>query len=104
MSESKLTPEWCMEAFWRVNPGGNAVVPSLYLLDFAREVLRVHAPSAEVEPIGYAVRMVDGPFVGIWRERETADHVCSKQPAAHGDYVLPVYALPSATARKSQTP
>lgn len=39
--------EWCIEAFWRVNPGRNATVPSLYLLDFAREVLRVYgAPSA----------------------------------------------------------
>jgi hypothetical protein len=37
-----LTPDWCMDAFWRANPGRNAVVPSLYLLDFAREVLRVH--------------------------------------------------------------
>lgn len=46
-STAALTPEWCYEAFWRVNPGGNATVPSLYLLDFAREVLRVHgAPSA----------------------------------------------------------
>lgn len=34
--------QWCVDAFWRVNPGGNATVPSLYLLDFAREVLRVH--------------------------------------------------------------
>jgi hypothetical protein len=37
-----LTPDWCMDAFWRANPGRNATVPSLYLLDFAREVLRVH--------------------------------------------------------------
>jgi hypothetical protein len=38
----RLTPDWCMDAFWRANPGRNATVPSLYLLDFAREVLRVH--------------------------------------------------------------
>lgn len=37
-----LDPDWCMDTFWRVNPGGNATVPSLYLLHFAREVLRVH--------------------------------------------------------------
>jgi hypothetical protein len=42
----RLTPDWCMDAFWRANPGRNAVVPSLYLLDFAREVLRAFAPSA----------------------------------------------------------
>jgi hypothetical protein len=42
-----LTPDWCMDAFWRANPGRNAVVPSLYLLDFAREVLRAFAPSAK---------------------------------------------------------
>lgn len=43
-----LDAQWCMDAFWRVNPGRNATVPSLYLLDFAREVLRVYgaAPSA----------------------------------------------------------
>lgn len=42
--------EWCMEAFWRVNPGRNATVPSLYLLDFAREVLRVYgAPASAIK-------------------------------------------------------
>lgn len=43
-----LDAQWCMDAFWRVNPGRNATVPSLYLLDFAREVLRVFGspPSA----------------------------------------------------------
>jgi hypothetical protein len=45
----RLTPDWCMDAFWRANPGRNAVVPSLYLLDFAREVLRAFAPSASGE-------------------------------------------------------
>jgi hypothetical protein len=37
-----LDAQWCMDAFWRVNPGRNATVPSLYLLDFALEVLRVY--------------------------------------------------------------
>lgn len=53
-----LTPEWCYESFWRVNPGGNATVPSLYLLDFAREVLRVHgaaAPSTERDTLRQAL-------------------------------------------------
>lgn len=44
---ASLTPEWCLEAFYRVNPGASERRyrelgwPSLYLLDFAREVLRV---------------------------------------------------------------
>lgn len=40
--EHRLTPEWCLRAFYRVNPGAhgdNVNYPSLYLLDFAREVL-----------------------------------------------------------------
>ena len=36
--------------------------------------------------IAYAVRMSDGHYVGICRA--TADVVCSKQPAAHGDEVV----------------
>ena len=40
--QSAPDAQWCMDAFWRVNPGRNATVPSLYLLDFAREVLRVY--------------------------------------------------------------
>lgn len=42
LREAAPTPEWCMAAFYRVNPGAHATmgnVPSLYLLDFAREVL-----------------------------------------------------------------
>lgn len=39
---SSLTPEWCMQAFYRVNPGAKDSMPggirSLYLLDFARAV------------------------------------------------------------------
>lgn len=39
-----LTPEWCMSTFFRVNPGANVPplfhIPSLYLLDFARAVVR----------------------------------------------------------------
>lgn len=48
-ASAALDAEWCVEAFWRVNPGRNATVPSLYLLDFAREVLRVHAPQSATE-------------------------------------------------------
>lgn len=37
-----LTPEWCVDAFYRVNPGAKDTmpngIPSLYLLDFARAV------------------------------------------------------------------
>ena len=46
-----LDAEWCVDAFWRVNPGRNATVPSLYLLDFAREVLRVHGSTALSESV-----------------------------------------------------
>lgn len=45
--------EWCIEAFWRVNPGRNATVPSLYLLDFAREVLRVYGAPSATAPAGW---------------------------------------------------
>jgi hypothetical protein len=44
-----------------------------------------------VAPIGYAVRMADGRFVGIWQDREFAEHVRAKQPPPHGDRVVPVY-------------
>ena len=44
-----MDAQWCNDAFWRVNPGGNATVPSLYLLDFAREVLRVHGTAPAVD-------------------------------------------------------
>jgi hypothetical protein len=43
--------------------------------------------------IGYAVRMADGPFVGIWQVREIAEDVCRKQPKSHGDVVIPVCAV-----------
>jgi hypothetical protein len=52
MSERWPKPEWCVEAFYRVNPGATTTVPripSLYLLDFACEVLRAqhaHSPAA----------------------------------------------------------
>lgn len=37
-----LTPEWCVRAFHRVNPGArDFAIPSLYLVDFAREVVRL---------------------------------------------------------------
>ena len=44
----------------------------------------------EVAPIGYAVRMADGPFVGIWQNKEDAELICSKQPTGHGDYIIAV--------------
>ncbi len=49
-----LTPEWCVETYYRVNPGSTAFphIPSLYLLDFAREVAALAASrvdTAEVE-------------------------------------------------------
>lgn len=46
------------------------------------------------QPIGYAVRMADGPFVGIWQDEATAKSVRDKQPPSHGDQVVPVYAAP----------
>lgn len=47
---SDLTPEWCVEAFYRVNPGAKFhALPSLYLVDFAREVVRhLENPSVAV--------------------------------------------------------
>lgn len=47
--EPTLSPEWCMEVWYRVNPGARSTLPSmpsLYLLDFARAVLgELPAPS-----------------------------------------------------------
>lgn len=40
---SSMTPEWCVRTFHTVNPGAssnNIRVPSLYLVDFARAVVR----------------------------------------------------------------
>lgn len=53
-------------------------------------------PLFAAEPIGFAVRMAEGPFVGIWQDRELAEHVCKKQPPSHGNEVVPVYASPAA--------
>lgn len=58
-NEQSLTPDWCMDAFWRVNPGRNATVPSLYLLDFAREVLRTFSSTTGV-PLGYCLMNAAG--------------------------------------------
>ena len=90
-SAEPLTPDWCMDAFWRVNPGRNAVVPSLYLLDFAREVLRVHgaarSSSLEQEPLSkdYVQTVPDKCDRIVWRNRY---------------YHLPELSSPSATADK----
>lgn len=46
---------------------------------------------ADAAPFGYAVQMEDGPFVGIWCNRKDAELICSKQPASHGDRVVPVF-------------
>jgi hypothetical protein len=38
---TSMTPEWCMKEFHRVNPGAkDFAIPSLYLVDFARAVVR----------------------------------------------------------------
>lgn len=53
------------------------------------------ASSATTPIIGYAVRMENnGAFVGIWRDREMAEHVCAKQPPGHNDVVIPVCEAP----------
>lgn len=56
----------------------------------------------KINPIGYAVRMKNGPFVGIWQDRATADRVRDKQPASHGDEVIPVWSSPLAEADAAQ--
>lgn len=52
--------------------------------------------SVAQEPIGYAVQMDTGAFVGIWRLRELAESVMNKQPAGHHDRLIEVYAAPQA--------
>lgn len=51
----------------------------------------------------YAVQMADGPFVGIWRDRETAEKIRDKQPPSHGDRVVemvPASELATVTAER----
>lgn len=59
---SSPTPEWCMAAWHRVNPGAKTLVPlvpSLYLHDFARDVLQVFAPPSSPEtPARDALRKI----------------------------------------------
>jgi hypothetical protein len=47
--------------------------------------------SDQIKPLGYAVQMQDGTFVGCWRDKSIAEHICSKQPASHGDRVVEIY-------------
>lgn len=62
---TRIDAQWCMDTFWRINPGGNAAVPSLYLLDFAREVLRVFGtPQSASEP--FNCRADDQPACREW--------------------------------------
>lgn len=65
-------------------------------------------PSAEptVEPIGYAVVMEngEGPFVGCYRVKDVAEACRDRQPEAHNDVVVPVYAAPSAATGWKPTP
>lgn len=54
-------------------------------------------PQAEAPaPIGYAVVMDNGigPFAGCYRVKSVAEMICKRQPAAHNDVVIPVYAAP----------
>lgn len=75
--------------------------PSLEIVrDLAAAVDAAKAVSGcgtNAAPIGYAVRMADGPFVGIWQDRVEAERICAKQPPGHGDKVVPVYAAPVST-------
>lgn len=45
---------------------------------------------SDTKPIGYAVRMATGPFVGIWQDQGIAEHVRSKQHTGQNDEVIPV--------------
>lgn len=62
--------------------------------------------SSVAAPDGYAVVMEggEGPFVGCYRMRQIADQACARQPAGHGDVVLPVYFARSATAESGCIP
>lgn len=56
----------------------------------------------DAEPDGYAVVMEggEGPFVGCYRMRQIAEQACARQPAGHGDVVLPVFFTRSPLAHK----
>jgi len=46
--------------------------------------------SATRSPDGYAVVMPDGGFVGIWRDRESAEKVLNRSPSAKGERIVPM--------------
>jgi hypothetical protein len=37
---SSMTPDWCYQSYKKANPGAVSFPPSLYLVDFARAVVR----------------------------------------------------------------
>lgn len=48
-------------------------------------------------PDGYAVVQASGYFVGIWKDRETAEGIAAKQPARDGERVVPMKFLQEPT-------
>jgi hypothetical protein len=43
-----------------------------------------------VKPDGFAVVAADGAFVGIWRDRDSAERIVNRSPSAKGERVRPM--------------
>lgn len=58
-----------------------------------QRTLRMDAEAAQAlanSPDGYAVVMSTGHFVGIWRDRATAELVIKRSPSAKGERIRPM--------------
>jgi hypothetical protein len=72
-------------------PGNHPVREFPLALNGLRALLATRSPPAVPKAvIGYAVRMADGNFVGIWQDAVLAKSICARQPKTHGDRVIAV--------------
>ena len=90
MSEKTMTPEALMDLWRRVNPGKVCVPPSLYVLDFARAVLREYCNGSVTEREA-VLRERKAFIIGA----ECHMHVDGPRAAAEIRYPLPVRRRPT---------
>ena len=78
---------------WCVEHDGECLGDHQAILEQARAALAANSCDHQQQTLvanGYAVVMQDGWFVGIWRDRETAEIVAGKHP--HGEVKPMVWA------------
>jgi len=98
MSEKTMTPEALMDLWRRVNPGKVCVPPSLYVLDFARAVLREYCNGSVTEREAVlrerkAFERGAKAFGAKWFISGSVERQAHKDQAAK-DYPLPVRRRP----------